>query len=79
MLESKNLLRVNTDEYEEPYFTVGLLLKCDFDSFIPELEKALYKRFRRFTEFKYVDLSKDKDEYRLLEEQGVDLLDSKSN
>ncbi len=66
---------INTDEYEDTYFTIGLLLKCDFDSFIPELEKALYKRFRRFTKFEYVDLSEDNEEYRLLEEQGIVLLD----
>jgi len=70
---------INTDEYEDPYFTVGLLLDGDFDTFIPKFEKALYIRFRKITKFEFVDLSKDEAVYRVLEEQGIDLLDSKSN
>lgn len=67
-------LFVNTDEYIEPHYVVGVSSAKDFDKCIVEVEKALYKRFRKSVPFEFIDLNVEDDYSLKLIEQGEKII-----
>lgn len=68
-------LFINTEEYEDPILTIGLRVNSDFEAYIEIVKKALYRQFRRSTDFDFVDLNEENEAYRLLEKQGESFVD----
>lgn len=61
---------INTEDGNEPYFTLGILAKKDFETVCDLTRKALFKKFFKDTPFEFIDLSTEDKVCCLLEKQG---------
>jgi hypothetical protein len=65
---------INTEDGYEPYFTLGILAKKDFETVCDLSRKALLKQFYKDTPFEFVDLSTGDKVCCLLEKQGEPII-----
>lgn len=65
---------INTEEGENPFFTLGYKLEHNNESFINNLLEALHTQFRKYTRFEFIDLNEDSNVSELLLKQGLILI-----
>jgi hypothetical protein len=66
---------INTEDDEDPFFTLGYKLENNNEGFIENLLEALHTQFRKYTRFEFVDLKQDNEVGELLVKQGLVLIE----
>ncbi len=66
---------INTEEDEDPFFTLGYRLGINKDNYIEKLLNTLHTQFQKYTRFEFIDLNEDSKTSELLIKQGLVLID----